>query len=205
MKKFFAVILAIMMLCGATAMAEAVKPIDTVHENELDTVNNVLDVSFRAEDITETGIRNLEICRPIRYEMDDIDNLKEGDSILFLGEEITIQTIEKDYSVFLNGGFEGEGVTLTPEGGTYMAVGYEAPLAETIGHADLPFAETVIYRHWQQTEDGSILEELSENSVAGNDLKGILLDEGDEYFDSREVTILVQDGKITEMTIRYLP
>lgn len=205
MKRSICIILAAMLFLCVYASAETVKPIAALSMED-DLSNGVFNVGFKASDVNEDGIALIEVYTELRYELDEIDALQTGDTIEYVGGEVTVESVEKDYCVYINGNAEdGAEIRLIPEGGTYLASEYELTVYQILGCMDLPFAKEVIYRHWQTEEDGTILPDLAVTTVSGAEIARLLNEDECEAFGPEETTILVLNGEISEINILYTP
>lgn len=206
MKKMFAVMLALVLTFAAfTAFAAKIEPMPTVNMAEsLDDCT--LRVGFKLESVSDTAII-ADIYDEQRYDTVDVHQLAVGDVIVYLGEEITVNTIEDDYSLEINGGVHEEnGVTLlADEGGTYLAYNENTPVYFFLGCAELPLADQVIFSHWQWDSEGGLSEELSEVTVPAAELKALLAKEGEDPLRPESIIVCTEGGKIVEVEVDYVP
>ncbi len=135
------------------------------------------------------------------YDTVDIANLKVGDAIKVVDEDILIKSIDKgEYGELnINGGIDNEGITLQPgDGGTY----YEILMNDMkhyyeIGKTILPVAQEFTLR------DSSNHNIPEQTLLAGDLING--LDKVYADFQPTNTLVTVQDGFITEMSHIYTP
>ena len=206
MKKLFAMILVLVFALTATAaFAAQIAPLPgTNMEDNLD--NCTLRIGFKLDAVTEKEIM-AEVYTEQRYDAVEVSQIAVGDVINYMGEDVTVETVEVDYSTLINGGsLEGDGITLCPdEGGTYIALEGESVGYLLLGFAQLTFADEVTYRHWQQDEEGGIMDEMSSETVPAAEIKNVLAAEGEEAFWPDSLTVVIENGFVTELNINYVP
>lgn len=204
MKKFTAFTLVLMLAFSAcAAYAAEIMPLMDVDMQNTD--NCTLSVSFNIDDVTEEGML-VSVYDDVRYDAIEVSQLAVGDTINYLGENVTVESIEEDYSTFINGGSENDGIVLCPdEGGTYIALNYESPVYMLLGQSEFAFADEVTYRHWKQEAGGSISDEMDEQLLAAADVKAALEEEGSEIFWYNCMTIRLENGVIVEVSVNYTP
>ena len=206
MKKMFAVMLALVLTFAAfSAFAAKIEPLPNVNMAEsLD--DRTLYVGFKMENVSDTAII-ADIYDEQRYDTVDVHELAVGDVIVYLGEEITVNTIEDDYALEINGGVHEEnGITLlADEGGTYLAYNENTPVYMFLGCAELILADQVNFRHWQWESEGVLSEDYSEVTVPAAGLKALLAEEGEDELHPESIAVCVEGGKVTEVTIDYVP
>lgn len=206
MKKMFAwaLILALVLAAGAGYAAQIAPLEGTTMEGDLNDCT--LRVGFKLENVTDKDI-TADVYTEQRYDAVEVLQIVEGDTVTYMGEDVLVETVEEDYSILINGGsLEGDGVTLCPdEGGTYIALDGETVAYLFLGCAQLTFADEVTYRHWQEDEDGGIMEEMSSVTVPAADVKGILAEEGEDPFWPDSLTVTIEGGLVTEVNVNYVP
>lgn len=203
MKKIFALVLALTLVFGAAFAAE-IRPLTSVNmEESLDDCQ--LRVGIKVADVTETNVV-AEVYDEMRYDAVEVIEMQVGDTIEYMGEDITVESIDEDYSKFVNGGDVNGGVTLCPdEGGTFIALEYESPAYMLLGCAELTFADEVTYRHWHEAEDGSIADDMIEKVVPAAEVKAALSEDGWDAYYPDQLSVLIEGGKVTEVTVNYVP
>lgn len=203
MKKSLMLLLALILAFTAcTAFAATIAPSMSVDISAID--NCELHVAFKLADVTDTAI-HADICDVLLYDAGEIDQLQIGDVISYRGKDVAVKSIAVDNCVEINGGIHEDGITLFPnEGGAYIAYSENTPVYVSVGSADLPLADQIAFRHWQQDDLGGIMDEYARSVVPAAQLKDLLANEGDPlYPDSTVVTI--ENGKIIQVTIIYTP
>lgn len=205
MKKILSAILTlVLVLTACAAFAAEIKPLVSVNmEESLDDC--MLRVGFKLDSVSEDRIF-ADIYDEMRYDAVEVTQLAVGDTISFMGEDFTVETIDVDYSTFVNGGYEEGGVTLCPdEGGTYIGLFYETPAYMIVGCAELILADEITYSHWQEAEDGSISDEMIVTVIPAAELKNVLTEEGGDAFYPDSMVVTVEGGKVTAVTVNYVP
>ena len=209
MRKVVSVFVALLMICGmftacgteepAVEGAKIVPLPETIDMNALD--NCTLAVSFEEGDayVDDTGKMQLDVTVYTYdvYDMVDMANLKEGDTIVIRGEEVLVESLETLESglMFINGGMENGGYDFYHnESGVYFEHGFDDaksyyPLGEATIRVSVDFVGTdasgeVIYY------PGSFLTSIDE----------VVYD-----FTPYNTSIVVEDGQIIYMTHIELP
>ena len=209
MRKVVSVFVALLMICcmftacgteePAVEGAKIVPLPETIDMNALD--NCTLAVSFEEGDayVDDTGKMQLDVTVYTYdvYDMVDIANLKEGDTIVIRGEEVLVESLETLESglMFINGGMENGGYDFYHnESGVYFEHGFDDaksyyPLGEATIRVSVDFVGTdasgeVIYY------PGSFLTSIDE----------VVYD-----FTPYNTSIVVEDGQIIHMTHIELP
>ena len=205
MKKMFAVVLALALAFAAcTAFAAKIEPMPSVDMAEsLDDCS--MHIGCKLENVSDTAIF-ADIYDEQCYDVVDVQEMVVGDVIVYLGEEITVNTIEEDNSIEINGGVHEGGVTLLgDEGGTYLAYNENTPVYLFLGCAELPLADQIIFSHWQWDPEGGLSEELSEVTVPAAELKALLAEEGEDPLRPESIIVCTEGGKIVEVEVDYVP
>ena len=133
------------------------------------------------------------------YDAKDIENLKLGDTILVINEEVTINSLEKTPlgNIVVNGGFELGGYDFTTlDGATYFIIGASDTKAYyEIGLATLPVSSDFVF------------DDETDNSLDTFDADDFLADEKPFYyaFSQYNTTIELKDGEVIRMTRIYTP
>lgn len=206
MKKILAIAMTLMLLLASCAFAAEIKPLESV-DMAGDLNDCMLHVGFKLDALSEDALI-ADIYDEMRYDVVDVLEMKVGDTISYLGEDYTVESIEEDYCILINGGSEEGGITLLgDEGGTYIALDYETTAYLMVGQAEFPLADEVVFSYWQEDDDGGIMDDLATETVAKADLKSAMtarFDYADSFYAS-ECVITVEGGVITEVTINYVP
>lgn len=125
-----------------------IKPLEeTINLEALE--DSLLAVSFGKENIHKNEDESITIDITVyaydMYDMVDIANLKEGDTISINGENVEINSIEKEENgaVLINGGIDNDGFTLATDDSTiYHLFDYnDAKVYNEVGKISLKLAE----------------------------------------------------------------
>jgi len=232
MKKTLAILVALIMVVSASAFAAEIKPLYSIEENTAPT-DAMINVSFncKAGDVTEKSIK-VSMYEEILFDAVEVNSLAVGDTInvgrMFENRLadvntpteqptiITIETIEtaEDGTKLINGGIENNGINLIPgEGGTYFCSSFVGMNDyEYRGVAEYEFAETVkcvmITESAEAGENSeSYSQEITSGTTAAENIASVLAEyQGEnDYVDYREVSLLIEGGKVTTITIEYIP
>ena len=135
------------------------------------------------------------------FDMVDIANLKEGDTIMIQNQEVLVQTLEMLDSglLFINGGMENGGYDLWhAESGVYFEHGYnDTKSYRPIGEATIKVSDEFEF------VDSSDLDKGEVTYYPGDFLTGyvdIVYD-----FTPNNTSIVVENGVVTHMTRIYTP
>lgn len=205
MKKAFALIL--VLACAFAANAAFAAQIAPLPGTNMDELNDcIVRIGFKLDAVSETGIA-ADVYDEQRYDAVEVTQIAVGDVVTYMGKDVTVETIEVDYSTEINGGtIDADGITLCPdEGGTFIALEGESPAYMLLGTAQLTFADEVVYRHWQQDEEGTVMDEMTSETVPAAQIKDLLAAEGEEAFWPDSLTVLIEDGIVTELNVNYVP
>ena len=206
MKKALALILVLACVFAANAaFAAQIAPLPgTNMEEELNDCT--LRIGFKLDAVSETEII-ADVYDEQRYDAVEVTQIAVGDVVTYMGEDVTVETVEVDYSTLINGGsIDADGITLCPdEGGTYIALEGESPAYLLLGTAQLTFADEVVYHHWQQDEEGTVMDEMTSETVPAAQIKDLLTAEGDETYYPDSLTVVIEGGLVTELNINYVP
>ena len=175
----------------------------TIDMNALD--NCTLAVSFEEGDayVDDTGAMQLDVTVYTYdlYDMVDIANLKEGDTIVIQGNEVAVETVETLESglVFINGGMENGGYDLWHnDSGVYFEHGYnDAKSYYPLGEATFKVSADFEFVDSSDLDKGEVTyypgDFLTDNA-------GILY-----HFVPNNTSIVVEGGQIIQMTRIYTP
>lgn len=204
MKKIFAFMLVLMLAFSAcAAYAAEIMPLMDVDMQNID--NCTLSVSFDISDVSDKGII-ATVYDDVRYDAIEVSQIAVGDTINYMGEDVTVESVDVDYSTFINGGSENDGIVLCPdEGGTYIALNYESQVYMPLGQAEFAFADEVTYSHWKQEAGGGISDEMDVRQLAAADVKAALEEEGSGTFWYDCMTVRLENGVIVEVAVNYVP
>lgn len=158
-------------------------------------------VAFSAADLkkTEDGYTlTAEIYDYDRYEIEEIDNLKQGDRIQICKQPVTVESIiAEDGTVHINGGTEAGGVDLVEEDGIYRTNGSDGqPLYYDLGSLTLPLSKDCTF------EDQADLQGESEGAVYEYPELSAAIEKIGEPFRAVDTVITVRMEQIVQI-IRY--
>ena len=141
-----------------------VKPLDPLETAQDALADGGYSVSFSADDLvkTEDGYElTVEVYEYDRYEMEEIDNLKNGSQIQYCNKTITVNEVEKDPEtgyITINGGIEQDGIELMEEDGLYRTVTFDNyPIYYSVGKVTLPLSDEVTLEDQVNSEQQSDL------------------------------------------------
>lgn len=158
-------------------------------------------VAFSAADLkkTEDGYTlTAEIYDYDRYEMEEIDNLKQGGRIQICQQPVAIGIITReDGTVHINGGTEAGGVDLVEDDGIYRTNGSDGqPLYYDLGSLTLPLSKDCTF------ENQADLQGESEGAVYECPELSAAIEKSGEPFRAVDTVITVRMEQIVQI-IRY--
>ena len=158
-------------------------------------------VAFSAADLkkTEYGYTlTAEIYDYDRYEMEEIDNLKQGGRIQICNQPVTVESIiAEDGTVHINGGTEAGGVDLVEDDGIYRTNGSDGqPLYYDLGSLTLPLSKDCTF------EDQADPKGESEGAVYEYPELPAAIEKSGEPFRAVDTVITVRMEQIVQI-IRY--
>ena len=158
-------------------------------------------VAFSAADLkkTEDGYTlTAEIYDYDRYEMEEIDNLKQGGRIQICQQPVAIGSITReDGTVHINGGTKAGGVDLVEDDGIYRTNGSDGqPLYYDLGSLTLPLSKDFTF------EDQADLQGESEGAVYEYPELPAAIEKSGEPFRAVDTVITVRMEQIVQI-IRY--
>ena len=158
-------------------------------------------VAFSAADLkkTEDGYTlTAEIYDYDRYEMEEIDNLKQGGRIQICQQPVAIGSITReDGTVHINGGTEAGGVDLVEDDGIYRTNGSDGqPLYYDLGSLTLPLSKDCTF------EDQADLQDEYEGAVYEYPELSAAIEKSGEPFRAVDTVITVRMEQIVQI-IRY--
>ena len=192
MKKMLCALLALTLMLCTFAMAVTIVPQFT----ELDTTDATYPAAFSRNDLKDGTLNNVRLYTEDWYDIVDVEQMKVGDTFEAEGNTITVETIEKNQfgDIDINGGFEAEnGYTLTTEEDTngWTTTGYDDFCTYTQRDTvSLALAENITFN------DSFFLD--VEAIEAGREALS-------DSFNELNTKITFKDGKVVEITRRYIP
>ena len=159
---------------------------------------------FKASDVYQNDDGALVVTMKVMafesYEATDIATMVKGDAISVNGKKIIVESIERDgnYAI-INGGIEKNGCDLkTDEDGTfYEILADDAKRYYSLGEVTIPVDQEF------QLEDNSDLNNTGKISYAGDFL--IEMENSTREFSENATTVRIENGKIKEITVNYIP
>lgn len=175
----------------------------TVDLNDLS--NCTLAISFEEGDayVDETGAMQLDVIVYTYdlYDMDDISNLKEGDTITIQGNDVLVESIEVLESglVFINGGMENGGYDLWNENGNfYFEHGFnDMKFYNALGEATLKVSEDFEFVDSSDLEKGEVTYHQGDLLTADS---GIVYN-----FTPNNTSVVVENGQVVSMKRIFTP
>lgn len=189
---------------GEETVAEAViRPLPDTTMEALE--NSVVHISFGQNDVCrkESGeiVLRMQIYAYEQFDLVDISGLKAGDTILLSGEEIPVESVERNDhgTVLLNGGLDAGGFDLaTGDAGTYFVHGYSDMKSWLpVGEAELAVTDSFLFLDSADPELGTVF----------YDAEDLLNGTPDALFgyQPQNTTVRIENGQVAEMTRTYTP
>ena len=208
MKKMICALLALAMMLCTFAMAETIAPQFT----ELNTTDASLPAAFNRDDLKDGVLNNVHLYTEDIYDIADVSKMAVGDTFEAEGKTITIETIEQNKfgDIDINGGFEAEnGYTLTNPEDTngWTTTGYDDFCTYTErGPVSLDLAENVTFTDKWDLDLAAIEVGREPLTVTGIEAvtKAITESENDS-FNERNTELVIENGKVVEITRTYNP
>ena len=155
---------------------------------------------FNWEDNTlSMTVYNLDL-----YDAVDLSKLQKGDTIIYCGDPIVVDSVvETNGGIDINGGeVENGGCCLVPNGGgTYRTLGMDDHASYTkLGKATLPLAENfIIIDCGENPDDPSDTIRVDQKQYIES-----IKDSRPSFFDLN-TTVTIEKGKVTEINRRWIP
>ena len=201
MKKMLCALMALMMLACGFAFAETIAP-------QMDVVNTtdaIWKVEFDRDAIRDGVMNGVHLFSEDIYDIVDVEKMAVGDTFVAEGNEITIQSIERNEfgNIDINGGFSKEGgYTLTTEEGTngwMTTMENDFSTCTDRGVYDLEMAGNVtLTDSWDidgQTEVATGIEAVTR----------AIMESPNPDFHALNTDIRLEDGKVVEINRHYVP
>lgn len=159
---------------------------------------------FSTEDFDWTAnTLHFKVFNKDLYDAVDIQQLSKGDTLVFQGQSIIVNQVNKDDSgyIVVNGGMEQGGADLMPyEGGTYRGTQLDDHAVYTLlGMATLPLAADLVMI------DCGIEPNDPVDTIRTNVKAYIQKLEIHDNFNELNTELLIQNGKITQINRRWIP
>lgn len=186
-----------------TVAAAVIRPLPDTTMEALE--NSVLNISFTQNDLyqDESGktILRMQIYTYEKFDMVDISRLKAGDIFLLSGEEIPVESVERNAhgTVLVNGGLDEGGFDLaTDDSGIYYVHGYSDMKSWIpVGIAEFVISETFVFNDRADLELGTAVYD-AEDLVNG-------VPESIFGYQPQNTTVRIENGQVVEMNRIYTP
>lgn len=186
-----------------TVAAAVIRPLPDTTMEALE--NSVLNISFTQNDLyqDESGktILRMQIYTYEKFDMVDISRLKAGDIFLHSGEEIPVESVERNAhgTVLVNGGLDEGGFDLaTDDSGIYYVHGYSDMKSWIpVGIAEFVISETFVFNDSADLELGTAIYD-AEDLVNG-------VPESIFGYQPQNTTVRIENGQVVEMNRIYTP
>lgn len=186
-----------------TVAAAVIRPLPDTTMEALE--NSVLNISFTQNDLyqDESGktILRMQIYTYEKFDMVDISRLKAGDIFLLSGEEIPVESVERnDYgTVLINGGLDEGGFDLaTDDSGIYFVHGYsDVKSWMPVADAEFVVSETFVFHDSANLELDTVVYD-AEDLVNG-------VPEFIFGYQPQNTTVRIENGQVVEMNRIYTP
>lgn len=177
-------------------------------ENPIDLENLTdctLAVSIKEGDVYQDESGNVQMKATVYtydvYDMVDIAALKEGDVIERLGEEITIDTVERNENgdVIINGGIENGGFELASNDTTvfYEIRENDAKAYYALGEVVLPVADTFVFTDSSDLDNDPVVYTVAEFLAPEAEIV--------YHFVPSNTQMILEGGVVTALNRTYIP
>jgi len=175
----------------------------TINMEQLD--NCKVAVSLKEGDVyvDDVGVMrmNVKVYVYDLYDMVDVAQLEEGDTINIRKEDVLVTALERNDTGLLriNGGQDNGGFDLfTDENGTFFEIGYsDVKSYYEIGEAELPVSTEFRLFDSSDLDKGEVVFYPGDFIEADSDIV--------YYFNPNNTSILIEDGQVTAMYRVYTP
>lgn len=205
MKKIAIILLAAVLLCscGQNKAKKTVSPLPS--GLEIGALSDcTVPAQFTCDDFRWMGGNlTMKVFSEDLYDAVEVSLLEVGDTLVFDGEKIVVETIEDEGGmVTINGGLENGGAWLRAgDGGTYRACQFDDhSLYTELGTAELPLSET-----FRIIDCGEGPADPCDTIVSGQKLYLETLEGWRREFSPLNTKVLVEDGLITGIVRRWIP
>lgn len=186
-----------------TVAAAVIRPLPDTTMEALE--NSVLNISFTQNDLyqDESGktILRMQIYTYEKFDMVDISRLKAGDIFLLSGEEIPVESVERNAhgTVLVNGGLDEGGFDLaTDDSGIYYVHGYSDMKSWIpVGIAEFVISETFVFHDSANLELDTVVYD-AKDLVNG-------VPESIFGYQPQNTTVRIENGQVVEMNRIYTP
>ena len=204
MRKLMALAAVALVVAGCTNSVShrCVSPLAAGYSTDSLTDCNV-PAQFTAADFDwQASTLTMTVCSEDLYDAVEVNQLQPGDTLVFQGRSIVVQKIEDaDGIKTVNGGIEQGGAELMAgDGGTYRGVQLDDhSVYTTLGKATVPVSSELVF-----IDCG--IEPNDPVDTIRNDARGHIQKLGDRSdFNELNTLVLIEGGKITQITRRWIP
>lgn len=188
------------------AQTEATAMIRPLPETTMEALeNSTVHIAFEQGDFYRDDSGNVLLRMKIysydQFDMVDISGLKAGDTILVSGEEILVNTVERnDFgSVLVNGGLEEGGLDLaTDDSGIYFVHGYSDMKSwHQVGEAEFPVSADFVFTDSSDLDAGAVIYD-AEAVMKGEPAAGA-------GYLPQNTLVRIENGQVMSMERIYTP
>ncbi len=205
MKNLLIVLVAAMLLwsCSGDADHKAVKPLPVGYSTEK-LADCTVPAMFTSDDLdSSTATLTMTVFSEDLYDAVAIQKMRKGDTLVFQGRSIVVDSIENDHGLLtINGGIEQDGACLQPdEGGTYRGLLLDDHSVYTqLGKVTLPVAAGLVVVDCGEEPD------TPSDTISTDAQRYLAQAEGwRRDFSELNTTVLIENGTITRITRRWIP
>ena len=194
---------AIVCSCGTNKANKLVSPLPS--GLEIDALTDcMVPAEFTCDDFHWMGGNlTMKVFSETLYDAVEVNLLEPGDTILYEGEKIVVETIEKESSmVTVNGGLDNGGVWLQAgDGGTFRATEFnDHSVYSELGTVELPLSED-----FRIIDCGTEPLDPSVTIATGQKIYLDTIEGWRREFSPLDTKVLIENGLITETVRRWIP
>lgn len=175
----------------------------TINMEQLDNCTVAISLNKGDVYVDDTGVMRMKVKVYVYdlYDLVDIAQLEEGDTINIRKEDVLVTALERNNTglVRVNGGQDNGGFDLfTGENGTYFEIGYsDVKSYYEIGEAELRVSTEFRLYDSADLDKGEVVYYPGDFVEADSDIV--------YYFNPNNTRILIEDGQVTAMYRVYTP
>ena len=202
MKKILSLAVVALMMCACNAN-KCVKPLPAGYSP--DSLSNcTVPAVFTVDDFDwAANTLQIKVYSQDLYDIVEIGYLAVGDTLVFQGRPIVVNSIDRGKYGFItvNGGIEHDGAELAPcEGGTYRGILLDDHAVYTLlGTATLPLADDFVMIDCGSEPNDPF------DTIRNNAKDYIQKLTVKDNFNELNTEVLIKDGKITQINRRWIP
>lgn len=187
----------------ATEAATVIRPLPDTTMDALE--NSIVNISFEQNGFYRDEAGNVYLQMQIysydKFDMVDISAMKVGDIILISGEELIVNSVERNDqgTVFINGGLDEGGLDMiTDDGGIYFSHGYSDMKSwNLVGEANCPVSDDFVFTDSVNLDLGKVI-------YGAEDLLNSI--PAPEYgYQPQNTTVRIENGQVVTMERIYTP